>query len=171
MNKKLTTFEFCKYSVMKNINNTSLEEFYREAANFTGRDIATLLPPGISKEVGHFNVFDISETIKEVKKKMNAGGIRHSELLGRKIKKIAVLGGSGAFAISPAMAAGADVLITADIKYHEFYKAEGKMIIADIGHYESEQFTKNLLVEYLTKKIPNFAIRLSESKTNPIKYL
>ncbi|WP_400074100.1 Nif3-like dinuclear metal center hexameric protein [Zobellia russellii] len=109
--------------------------------------------------------------LKKVKEKMNAGGIRHSKLLGRKIKKIAVLGGSGAFAISPAMAAGADVLITADIKYHEFYKAEGKMIIADIGHYESEQFTKNLLVEYLTKKIPNFAIRLSESKTNPIKYL
>ncbi len=109
--------------------------------------------------------------LKEVKQKMGAEGIRHSQLLGKKIQKIAVLGGSGAFAIEAAKAAGADILITADIKYHEFYKAEGKMIIADIGHYESEQFTKNLLVDYLTKKIPNFAIRLSESKTNPIKYL
>jgi putative NIF3 family GTP cyclohydrolase 1 type 2 len=62
------------------------------------------------------------------------------------------------------------IFITSDLKYHQFYEAEGKMLIADIGHYESEQFTKNLLVDYLTKKIPNFAVRLSESKTNPIKY-
>ena len=109
--------------------------------------------------------------LKIVKQKMGAEGIRHSALLNKKIQKVAVLGGSGAFAIEAAKASGADILITADIKYHEFYKAEGKMIIADIGHFESEQFTKNLLVDYLTKKIPNFAIRLSESKTNPIKYL
>ncbi|MDO6809551.1 Nif3-like dinuclear metal center hexameric protein [Zobellia galactanivorans] len=109
--------------------------------------------------------------LKQVKQTMSAGGIRHSKLLGREIRRVAVLGGSGAFAIDAAKAAGADILITADIKYHEFYKAEDKIVIADIGHYESEQFTKNLLVDYLTKKIPNFAIRLSESKTNPIKYL
>ncbi|MGJ8737765.1 Nif3-like dinuclear metal center hexameric protein, partial [Zobellia laminariae] len=109
--------------------------------------------------------------LKIVKQKMGAEGIRHSALLNKKIQKVAVLGGSGAFSIEAAKASGADILITADIKYHEFYKAEGKMIIADIGHFESEQFTKNLLVDYLTKKIPNFAIRLSESKTNPIKYL
>ncbi|MGB5554937.1 MAG: Nif3-like dinuclear metal center hexameric protein, partial [Flavobacteriaceae bacterium] len=106
-----------------------------------------------------------------VKETMKVSVIRHSELLGNKIKKVAVLGGSGAFAISAAKAAGADVFITADIKYHEFYQAEKKMIIADIGHYETEQFTKNLLVDYLKKKIPNFAIRLSGSKTNPINYL
>ncbi len=105
-----------------------------------------------------------------VKEKMNAEGIRHSALLGKKIKRVAVLGGSGAFAISPARHASADILITSDIKYHQFYEAEGKMIVADIGHYETEQFTKNLLVDYLTKKIPNFAIRLSGCKTNPIKY-
>ena len=67
--------------------------------------------------------------------------------------------------------AGADIYITSDIKYHEFYKAENKLIIADIGHYESEQFTKNLLVDILTKKFPNFAIILSEKNTNPIYYL
>ncbi len=105
-----------------------------------------------------------------VKEKMNAEGIRHSALLGKKIKRVAVLGGSGAFAISPARHASADILITSDVKYHQFYEAEGKMIVADIGHYETEQFTKNLLVDYLTKKIPNFAIRLSGCKTNPIKY-
>jgi len=109
--------------------------------------------------------------LNHVKHTMNAQGIRHSKLLGKSVKNIAVLGGSGAFAISSAKAAGADVFISADIKYHQFYEAEDKIVIADIGHYETEQFTKNLLVDYLTKKIPNFAIRLSESKTNPIKYL
>ena len=105
-----------------------------------------------------------------LKKKMHVSVIRHSELLGNKIQRVAVLGGSGAFAISAAKAQNADVFITADIKYHQFFEAEGKMIIADIGHYETEQFTKNLIVDYLTKKIPNFAIALSERITNPIKY-
>ncbi len=106
-----------------------------------------------------------------VKKKMHASVVRHSEFLGKKVKKIAVLGGSGAFAISAAKRANADVFITSDIKYHEFYQAEKQMIIADIGHFETEQFTKDLLVDYLIKKMPNFAISLSESITNPIKYL
>ncbi len=111
------------------------------------------------------------EFLQHVKKKMNANGIRHSKLMHRKIQKIAVLGGSGSFAIGAAKAAGADVFISADIKYHQFYEAEDEMVIADIGHYETEQFTKNLLVDYLTKKIPNFAIHLSECKTNTINYL
>ena len=109
--------------------------------------------------------------LKIVKERMHASCIRHSELRGKPIEKVAVLGGSGAFAIKAAKAAGADLFITADVKYHQFYEAEGSMVIADIGHFETEQFTKNLLVDYLTKKIPNFAIRLSESITNPIKYL
>lgn len=111
------------------------------------------------------------ESLEYIKRSMNASCLRHSALRNAPVQKIAVLGGSGAFAISAAKAKGADIFVSADIKYHQFYEAEGKMIIADIGHYETEQFTKNLLVDYLTKKIPNFAIRLSESKTNPIKYL
>ncbi|MGV8947435.1 MAG: Nif3-like dinuclear metal center hexameric protein [Lutibacter sp.] len=106
-----------------------------------------------------------------IKKTMHSKGIRHSALLGKPIKKVAVLGGSGSFAIEKAIEAGADIYITADIKYHEFYKAENNLIIADIGHYESEQFTKNLLVDILTKKFPNFAIVLSQRNTNPIYYL
>ena len=112
-----------------------------------------------------------NEFLKLVQERMSASGIRHSKLLNKDIERVAVLGGSGAFAINAAKAAGADIFITADVKYHQFYQAENKMVIADIGHFETEQFTKNLLVDYLTKKIPNFAIRLSESKTNPIKYL
>ena len=112
-----------------------------------------------------------TEFLNFLKNTMNSKGIRHSELLGKPIKKVAVLGGSGSFAIEKAIEAGADIYVTADIKYHEFYKAENKLVIADIGHYESEQFTKNLLVDILTKKFPNFAIILSQKNTNPIYYL
>ncbi|WP_445382780.1 Nif3-like dinuclear metal center hexameric protein [Robiginitalea sp. IMCC43444] len=113
------------------------------------------------------------ETVKFLellKKQMNVSVIRHSQLLSGTVRKVAVLGGSGAFAIGPALAAGADILVTSDLKYHDFFTAEGKIVLADIGHYETEQFTKNLLVDYLRKKIPNFAISLSETKTNPINY-
>lgn len=105
-----------------------------------------------------------------VKKKMGIHTIKFSEGGSQKINKIAVLGGSGSFAIEAAKAKGADVFITADLKYHDFFRAEGKIILMDIGHYESEQFTKNLIVSYLTKKIHNFAIVLSQTNTNPVKY-
>mgnify|MGYP000176047194 FL=1 len=80
------------------------------------------------------------------------------------------MGGSGAFGIDAALLAGADVYVTADLKYHDYFKADHHLLLVDIGHYESEQFTKNILVRILTKKIANFAISLSESNTNPIKY-
>ncbi len=111
------------------------------------------------------------EFLHHVKKSMSTKLVRHTPWIGKNIKKVAVLGGSGSFAIGQAIAAGADAFVTADMKYHDFYKAEGKLLIADIGHYESEQFTKNLLVEYLTEKIPSFAFLLSEVNTNPVKYL
>jgi len=106
-----------------------------------------------------------------VKTKMQCGGIRHSKLLGRPIKKVAVLGGSGSFAIKSAIQAKADVFLTADLKYHNFYEAENHLVLADIGHFESERFTKNYIVDFLKKKIPNFAIIFSEENTNPVKYL
>jgi putative NIF3 family GTP cyclohydrolase 1 type 2 len=106
-----------------------------------------------------------------VKEKMQAGGIRHSSLLNKSIQKVAVLGGSGSYAIKNAIAAGADAFLTADLKYHQFYEAENKLLLADIGHFESERYTKNYIVDYLRKKILNFAIILSEENTNPVKYL
>jgi dinuclear metal center YbgI/SA1388 family protein len=97
--------------------------------------------------------------------------IRHTYLLGKPVKRVAVCGGSGSFLLPAAIAAGADIFITADMKYHDFFDAEEKIIVADIGHYESEQFTKELFYEILIKKFPNFALRLSEVKTNPVLYL
>jgi len=97
--------------------------------------------------------------------------IRHTYLLGKPVKKVAVCGGSGSFLLPTAIAAGVDIFVTADMKYHDFFDAEEKIVVADIGHYESEQFTKELFYEILIKKFPNFALRLSEVKTNPVLYL
>ncbi len=108
--------------------------------------------------------------LSTLKSTFNCQSIKHSKLLNKPIKKVAVLGGSGSFAITNSMASGADAFVTSDLKYHDFYKSEGKILLADIGHYESEQFTKNLIVSYLTKKISNFAVVLSKINTNPIKY-
>ncbi len=108
--------------------------------------------------------------LSHLKTKMNTSTIRYSSFINKPIKKVAVLGGSGSFAIGAAKAAGADAFVTADLKYHDFFSAENSILLADIGHYESEQYTKKLLVEYLTKKITNFAIILSKTNTNPVKY-
>ncbi|HTI60329.1 Nif3-like dinuclear metal center hexameric protein, partial [Mucilaginibacter sp.] len=96
--------------------------------------------------------------------------IRHTTLTGKNVKKVAVCGGAGSFLLKHAIAAGADIFITADYKYHEFFDAEGKIVIADIGHFESEQFTQQLLYEIIRKKFPIFAVRLTEVNTNPVKY-
>jgi dinuclear metal center YbgI/SA1388 family protein len=117
------------------------------------------------------NTMDEKEFLFFVKEKMQAHGIRHSAFTGKPVKKVAVLGGSGSFAIKNAISAGADVFLTADLKYHQFYEAENKLLLADIGHFESERYTKNYIVDYLTKKIPNFAIILSQENTNPVKYI
>lgn len=108
--------------------------------------------------------------LAHTKKAFSAGGIRHSKIGDRPIEKVAVLGGSGAFAIAAAKGAGADALVTADLKYHDYYQAEDRILLTDIGHYESERFTKNIIADYLTEKIRNFAIILSEENTNPINY-
>lgn len=111
-----------------------------------------------------------TEFLNYLKDKMKVSHIRHSQLLNKPIKKVAVLGGSGSFAIQAAKAAGADVFVTSDLKYHDFFQAENNILLVDIGHYESEQYTKNGLVAILTKKIPNFAFILSKTNTNPVKY-
>ena len=122
--------------------------------------------------IGEFSsTMDEKEFLLYLKKTMKTDCVRHSNFINKKIKKVAVLGGSGSFAISNAIRAKADAYVSADFKYHEFFKAENSILLADIGHYESEQFTKNLLVDYLTKKFSNFAIILSEKSTNPIYYI
>ena len=122
--------------------------------------------------IGEFKTaMNESDFLQHVKSTLKTGCVKHSETTGKTIKKVAVLGGSGSFAINNAIKAGADAYVSADFKYHEFFKAEKKILLADVGHYESEQFTKNILVDYLMKKFSTFAIILSEKSTNPIYYI
>jgi len=114
---------------------------------------------------------DEQDFLQFVKKATGTGGLRHSNLLNKKVQKVAVLGGSGSFAIGAAKAQKADVLITADLKYHDFFQAEKQIVLADVGHFESERYVKNYIFDYLLKKIPTFAIILSDIKTNPVNYL
>lgn len=109
--------------------------------------------------------------LEGLKLSMNVKIIRHTRLLDTPVKKVAVCGGSGSFLLNRAIQAGAQVFITADFKYHEFFDADSRIIVADIGHYESEVYTKELLVGVLIKKFPTFAINFSKTVTNPISYL
>lgn len=114
----------------------------------------------------------LSETafLKLLKEKFNLSVIRHTPLQGRQITKIALCGGAGSFLISAAAASGADFYITGDIKYHEFFDADKRLVVADIGHYESEQYTIDLLFDILSQKFLNFAVLKTGVKTNPVHY-
>jgi dinuclear metal center YbgI/SA1388 family protein len=117
------------------------------------------------------NAVEPLEFLRGLKDRMELKMIRHTSLLTKTIQKIAVCGGAGGFLLPKAIQQGADIFITADFKYHEFFDADKKIIIADIGHYESEVFTKELLMDVLMKKFHTFAIIFSKANTNPISYL
>jgi dinuclear metal center YbgI/SA1388 family protein len=109
--------------------------------------------------------------LRKIKGAFNCEVVKHTQLLGKPIQKVAVCGGSGSSYLSKAISQKADIFISGDFKYHQFFDAENQIIIADIGHYESEQFTKEVFYELLTKKFPKFAVHLSDFSTNPISYL
>ena len=111
-----------------------------------------------------------NEFLKVLKQKFDLSVIRHTTLLNKPVKKIALCGGAGSFLIGAALATGADFYITGDIKYHEFFDANSRLVVADIGHYESEQFTTDLLFDILSQKFPTFAVQKTGVKTNPVHY-
>lgn len=113
---------------------------------------------------------DTGTFLRNVKDVFNCGVIRHTKLTMDKISKVSFCGGSGSFLLGAAKGSGADIFITGDFKYHEFFDAEDDIIIADIGHFESEQFTSDRLAAILTEKFANFAVHLTEVNTNPINY-
>ena len=106
-----------------------------------------------------------------VAEKLQAGGLRHSALNGTSIRKVAVCGGSGSSLLGDAIACRADALVTGDIKYHTWFEADNKILLADCGHFESEKFSVEVLHDLIIKKFPKFALRFSETNTNPINYL
>jgi dinuclear metal center YbgI/SA1388 family protein len=103
-------------------------------------------------------------------KVFEANGIRYSKKTGKPVEKVALCGGSGASVLKDAISAGADAFVTADIKYHTFFEADNRILLADIGHFESEKFSIEILKELIIKKFPKFALRFSETNTNPINY-
>jgi len=122
--------------------------------------------------IGDFEI-PISEDafLKLVSSVFNANGVRYSKLLGRKIKKVAVCGGTGAMLLNDAISSGADAFVTADIKYHNFFEADNTILLVDTGHFESEKYSTEILYDLIIKKFPKFAVRFSETNTNPINYL
>lgn len=121
--------------------------------------------------IGELEV-EMEETafLKKVKEVFKTGAVRHTALRGKPVKKVAICGGAGNFLVKSALQQGADAFVTADMKYHEFFDAEGRMVIADVGHYESEQFTVDLLHGLLVEKFPTFAVLKTRVDTNPVKY-
>jgi putative NIF3 family GTP cyclohydrolase 1 type 2 len=111
-----------------------------------------------------------TETLQLIAGAMKAPCIRHTRYTGAQVTTIALCGGSGSFLLRDAIAAGAQVFLTADFKYHQFFDAEDRIMIADIGHYESEQYTSEIFETILKNNFPNFAVLLSNLSTNPVKY-
>lgn len=111
-----------------------------------------------------------AEFLKHLKASLDLKVIRHTEVSDKPIKKVAVCGGAGSFLLPAAIRSGAQAFVTADFKYHEFFDADNQIVIADIGHYESEVCTKELLVDILKEKFPTFAVNFSGTDTNPVRY-
>ena len=116
------------------------------------------------------NPMSSQDFLKHIKSSMDLKCIRHTDIGDKSIQKVAICGGSGSFLLKEAMKKNADAYVTSDFKYHEFFDSENKTLIADIGHYESEVFTKDLFYEFLSQKFSNIAVLLSNVNTNPISY-
>jgi dinuclear metal center YbgI/SA1388 family protein len=120
--------------------------------------------------IGEIEALSEQAFLTTLNRNFNNSTIRHTPFTGKTVKRVAVCGGAGSLLISKALSAGADAYVTGDIKYHEFFGAEGRMLLCDIGHYESEQFTTDLFIELLVQKFPTFAVLKSEVRTNPVHY-
>jgi dinuclear metal center YbgI/SA1388 family protein len=143
---------------------------YEEVAYdiFTMENVHFGIGSGIIGELER--VMEENDFLQYVKKVFGLEAIRHTAILGKAIKRVAVCGGAGSFLIKKAISGGADAYITADVKYHEFFDADSRLLLIDIGHYESEQYTCDLFNELLRQKFPTFAVLKTSVNTNPVHY-
>lgn len=143
---------------------------YEEVAHFItplhnrNQDVGSGMIGYLSEELS------VKSFLSHLKESMQLNTIKYTDLNRGTVHRVAICGGAGSFLLKTAMAQGADAFVTADFKYHEFFDGEGKTMIADIGHYESEVFTKDLIGKFLSEKFTNIATYLSEVNTNPVKY-
>ena len=165
------------YAIHTNLDNTLKNGVNERIAKKIGLNIDGILRPLAENPMlgaglmGYFTApMPENQFLQHVKKEMGATLIRHTRLTNRQIQKVAVIGGSGAFLLEEAIAAGADALITADFKYHNFFDVDDALLACDIGHYESEQYTIDLIQELISGKFATFAAHCTEINTNPVHY-
>ncbi|MEQ8582947.1 MAG: Nif3-like dinuclear metal center hexameric protein [Marinoscillum sp.] len=159
---------YLKSKIVSALHNSHPYEevaYYLSALSNTHQEVGS----GIVGELS--SPMDTLEFLRHLKQTMRTECVRHTSICNEKVSKIALCGGAGSFLLSKAIGAGADVFITGDFKYHDFFEADSRIVVADIGHFESEQFTKDLLYDIISEKFTNIALRLSEVQTNPINYL
>lgn len=189
--KKLVEEDYVSRTLIKAIRNninlyaihTNLDNV-RHGVNLRMAETLGLIDPQIlspkqpdKPDVGAGMIGELAETMNptdfmaHVAQRFHCGGIRYAGPdQDHSIKRVAICGGAGSFLITTAMAAGADAFVTGDITYHNYFDQEDKMLLMDIGHYESEQFTSQLIRSYLSEKFSTFAVHLSETYTNPVRY-
>ncbi len=164
------------YAIHTNLDNvlSGVNASIADKIGLVNRKI--LIPREGLPSIGSGMIGDLKQAVsekkllKELKETFGIPVVRHSPLTGKPVSRVALCGGAGSFLISNALQAGAGFFISADIRYHEFFGGEGVMVIADIGHFESEQFTIDLLLDVILKKFPNFAVLKSGTVTNPVNY-
>jgi dinuclear metal center YbgI/SA1388 family protein len=168
------------YAIHTNLDNVRFQGVNERIAQRLGLSQLEILAPKPAPEMdqpvgsGMIGILPAAMTeqafLTHVKERMGASVIRHTELLGHPIRRVALCGGAGSFLLPQARAAGAQAFVTADYKYHEFFDADGRILIADIGHFESEQFTIDLLCELIREKFRTFAVLQTQHTTNPVRY-
>ena len=165
------------YAIHTNLDNVRHRGVNERIAQRLGlKDLRLLSPKDEEGAVGSGMVGELPEPLAEtdflrhLKARMDVAVVKHTPLLGDPVRTVALCGGSGGFLLGAAKKAGAQVFVTADYKYHEYFDADGEIVICDIGHYESEQFTTQLLAELLMEKFPTFAVLCTERNTNPVRY-
>lgn len=166
------------YAAHTNFDNILNGVNYKIAEKLQLQNCEILLPKNTqNKNIGSGLIANLPNAIDEkeflifLKNKMNVSCIKHTKYLDKKIEKVAICGGSGSFLLQEAINNKADIFISADFKYHQFFDADNKILIADIGHYESEQFTTEIFAEIIQNKFPKFALQFTKYNTNPINYL
>jgi len=166
------------YAIHTNLDNVHSQGVNAKIAQKLGLSNTRILSPKPGQtEIGAGLLGQLAAPMEEldflnmVKQALRTNCVRYTALRGRPVQRVAVCGGSGSFLLRDALAAGADAFVTADFKYHEFFDAEGRLVIADVGHFESEQFTIELLFEIIYEKYPTFALHCTEANTNPVYYL
>ena len=165
------------YAIHTNLDNVRFRGVNERIARTLGlENLRLLAPKNEEATVGSGMLGELPQPLAEpqflrlLRDRLLTGVVRHTPLLGQPVRTVALCGGAGGFLLGRARAAGAQAFVTADYKYHEFFDANGEIVICDVGHYESEQFTTQLLAEVLSEEFTTFAVLCTQRNTNPVRY-